>query len=110
MGAVDAATARAFARLQNIETYFALELFRQQTGSYPKTLLPLVPDLLPTIPIDPFTSGPITYRRLKDGFLLYSVGQNGKGDNGRTFGEGSADDLRIQVKAGDKGNGAVYPN
>ena len=110
MGQVDTAVARAFARLQNIETYFALEMFRQQSGSYPESVKELVPDLLPKAPIDPFTSDALVYRRQADGFLLYSVGSNGKDEQGRTFGEGSADDLRIRVKAGDNGRTAVYPN
>lgn len=99
MGAVDSASARAFARLQNIETYFALELYRQQNGNYPESLRELVPGLLPTAPIDPFSSKAVVYRRQADGFLLYSLGSNGKDDQGRTFGEGTADDLRIRVKS-----------
>ena len=37
MGAVDTARTRAFVRLQNLETYFALELFREKNGQYPNS-------------------------------------------------------------------------
>ena len=43
----------------------------------------LVPEILPSAPIDPMDGKPLRYRRNADGtFLLYSVGADGKDDGG----------------------------
>jgi hypothetical protein len=55
-----------------------------QTGSYPGGLEELVDiSLLERLPDDPFSEGPLTYRKTPDGFLLYSWGENLKDDGGR---------------------------
>ena len=42
---------------------------------------------------------PFVYRSDEKGFLLYSVGENGTDDGGKTYGEGGdADDLAARVK------------
>lgn len=62
---------------------FALAGYRaDHHGEYPKTLAELTPDYIDAIPKDPFTEGDLYYRQEKNGYLLYSVGQNGKDDSG----------------------------
>jgi hypothetical protein len=43
-------------------------------GKLPESLSELVPDTLPGIPVDPFDEQPLRYRRLPQGFSVYSVG------------------------------------
>ncbi len=64
----------------------ALAVYRARHGHYPEKLDALVPELLPEVPQDLFASGPLKYRRTKQGFLLYSVGPSGK-DHGGQEGE-----------------------
>jgi hypothetical protein len=62
----------------------ASKIYKSRTGHYPEGLEALVPDILPEIPIDPFTGKPLVFR-IKDGeLLIYSLGSNGKDDGGRS--------------------------
>jgi hypothetical protein len=61
----------------------ALKLFKQKTGAYPETLDKLAPEFLDSIPVDPFTGKALVYRKVDDGFLLYSLGQNRRNDGGK---------------------------
>ncbi len=45
-------------------------------GKLPDSLAELVPDTLPAIPEDPFDEQPLRYRRLPQGFTVYSVGHD----------------------------------
>jgi len=61
----------------------ALRAYKGENGQYPATLEALVPRYLPELPVDPFArSGSPRYRVTPDGFLLYSIGPDGKDDNG----------------------------
>ena len=61
----------------------ALERHRLANGGYPKTLADLVPQFLPTVPLDPMDGQPLRYRLDADGtFTLYSVGPNHTDDHG----------------------------
>jgi hypothetical protein len=62
----------------------ACRVFKARTGRYPDSLAELVPDLLPAVPIDPFTGDPLVYRREGEGFVVYSLGSNQKDDGGRS--------------------------
>lgn len=42
-----------------------------------------MPDTLPAIPEDPFDEQPLRYRRLPQGFLVYSIGPDFADDGGR---------------------------
>ena len=59
----------------------ALRVRRMAQGSYPASLADLVPSFLDTLPTDPFSGKSCIFRREKGGFLVYSVGDDGK-DNG----------------------------
>jgi hypothetical protein len=60
----------------------ALKKYKGMHGGYPDALTSLVPVFLETLPQDPFCGEPYCYRREGDGFLLYSVGDNGVDDGG----------------------------
>jgi len=61
----------------------ACKIYRSKAGQYPENLETLVPDILPEVPLDPFTGKPLVFR-IKDGeLLIYSLGSNQKDDGGR---------------------------
>jgi hypothetical protein len=65
-----------------------LELYRSKKGTYPKTLAEMKGVSLKTIPADFFADGkPLHYKPASDGkgYLLYSVGTDGKDDGGVVF-------------------------
>jgi hypothetical protein len=64
-------------------TGLACKIYKNQNGRYPADLGALVPGILPEVPIDPFTGKPLVYRLEGDGFIVYSLGSNGKDDGGR---------------------------
>jgi hypothetical protein len=69
----------------------ALAACRADEKNYPEKLDALVPKYLAKIPEDVFSGKAILYRRTEKGFLLYSVGLNGKDDEGKLI----TDDPRI---------------
>ena len=89
-----------------VPVVFALAAYRADHGAYPAELAALVPKYLPTVTEDPFSGGPLRYRRDGPGYVLYSVGMNGKDDGGRAYwdhrdGEDASgcDDIAIRVPA-----------
>ncbi len=61
----------------------AVERFRaRHAGSVPKKLDDLVPELLDRLPLDPFDGKPLRFKSLNDGYVVYSVGSDGKDDGG----------------------------
>jgi hypothetical protein len=62
-----------------------LAAYLHDHGSYPAALVDLCPNDVADVPKDPFSDGEFRYRREEDGYLLYSVGPNGKDDGGRNF-------------------------
>lgn len=68
-------------RRDALQAVIALELFRRRHHRYPATLDELVPDLLPRVPVDPFTGEPLRYRPhgapwAAGSPVLYSVSTN----------------------------------
>jgi len=60
----------------------SLRRFYIRHQQWPEKLEVLTPDFLAAVPIDPMSGAPLRYRREADGgFVLYSVGEDGK-DNG----------------------------
>jgi hypothetical protein len=60
----------------------ALSVYRLEHGTYPEKLDDLVPGNLPRLPVDFYSEKPFLYHQLKSGYLLYSVGENGRDDGG----------------------------
>jgi hypothetical protein len=76
------ADARSVADARVTLTSLALERYRTVHGAYPDDLTKLVPEFMAAIPIDPLDGKPLRYRCLDGGFVVYSVGYNGKDDGG----------------------------
>lgn len=63
----------------------AIEVYRAQHGAAPPTLDALAPDILPALPLDPFTGEPLIYRPDPDspsGYTLHSAGFDRTEDGG----------------------------
>lgn len=82
-------------RFDNIKVAFALAAFRADHARYPDKLNDLFPRYLAAIPKDGFSGGPLRYQRRGNGYLLYSVGENGIDDDGRD----SSDDPQSNLPA-----------
>lgn len=61
---------------------FALAAYRRDHGAYPGKLTALGPQYLPRAVPDRFTGKPLQYALRKRGYVLYSVGANGRDDGG----------------------------
>jgi type II secretory pathway pseudopilin PulG len=82
----------------NLHVAFALAWYRREHGHYPNELAVLAPNYLKKIPHDLFSGTPLIYRPKKDGYLFYSVGQNGKDEGGRWFDDTPpGDDLAVRM-------------
>jgi hypothetical protein len=60
----------------------ALTLFRAEHRTYPAKLSELVPGMFKELPVDNYNAKPFIYKRTDDGYLLYSVGDNGTDEGG----------------------------
>jgi hypothetical protein len=82
----------------NLHVAFALAAYRSDRGGYPAKLDELAPKYLTAVADDLFSGKPLIYRPAKDGYLLYSVGENGKDDGGQWFGDDPpGDDPRVRL-------------
>lgn len=83
----------------NLRLAFALAEYKLANGVYPQKLADLSPKYQTAIPDDLFTGKPLVYKPTKDGYLLYSVGADGKDDGGKTHGDEpyGCDDLVVRV-------------
>lgn len=70
-------------RIDMARIMLAVERYRLAHGSVPGTLDQVVPVYLATIPEDPFSRAPLRYRRMDRGFVVYSVGEDGRDDGGK---------------------------
>ncbi len=80
------------ARVISASVGLALERYRTAKGGYPATLAELVPEFLPTVPVDIFSGQPLIYRTEPGGAVVYSVGPNLKDDGGVENRETDKDD------------------
>ncbi|MBA4066465.1 MAG: hypothetical protein C0501_22690 [Isosphaera sp.] len=95
---VNGAFDRAEQIARNQELAFALAAYRADEGKYPARLADLAPRYLPAVPDDVFAGKPLTYRVEDNGYLFYSIGQDGKDDGGRSFDDDPrGDDLRVRM-------------
>jgi hypothetical protein len=62
---------------------FALAAYRADHGSYPAKLADLAPKYVAEVPKDIFSAADLHYKQERGGYLLYSVGPNGKDDGGK---------------------------
>ena len=62
---------------------FALAAYHADHGTYPAKLADLAPKYVAEVPKDIFNASELHYRPEGGGYLLYSVGVNGKDDGGK---------------------------
>jgi len=72
---------RGIARLACARTALRIESYRNAEGQLPESLGALGADRLEGISPDPFSGDPVKYRKAEKGYLVYSVGLDGR-DNG----------------------------
>jgi hypothetical protein len=77
------------------ELALALRAIRSDRGNYPAKLEELSPKYVKNVPVDPFSEQPLLYRLEGAGYLLYSIGPNGKDDHGSA--EPAGDDLSVRA-------------
>jgi len=83
---------------------FTLAAFRAETGRWPAKLAELAPKYIAEIPQDTFNAKTLTYRLQGKGYIVYSVGANGRDDDGVNNVEDSEDeedekdDIAVEVK------------
>jgi hypothetical protein len=75
------ASRRKHAYLRCTDVALACERYRREHREWPASLDSLCPHFLPRVPLDPFDGKPLRYKRVSDGVLIYSVGNDGI-DNG----------------------------
>jgi hypothetical protein len=96
-GAVD----RCQQTRENTRIAFSLEAYKKDHGRYPKKLQDLIPKHLQQLPQDRYSGKPVIYRPVADGYTLYSVGPDGKDDDGRGLNDKPAgDDLAVRMPFG----------
>ncbi len=74
---------RGTMRMEVTQLAFVLAAYHGNHGSYPAKLEELAPKYIDAVPTDVFSDGPLRYRCLGNGCLVYSVGRNGEDDGGR---------------------------
>src|SRR5262249_45701251 len=83
---------------RNLHVAFALAAYRADKGTYPAKLDALAPKYLTQVPGDLFSGKTLMYKPSKQGYLLSSVGANGKDDGGRGFEDDPrGDDLPVRM-------------
>jgi len=83
---------------RNLQVAFALAASQSDHGRYPANLNELSPKYLEKVPDDLFSGKALIYRLEEDGYLLYSVGPNGKDDGGISYeDQPPGDDIRVRI-------------
>jgi len=86
---------------QALLTVLAIMRYEKEKGKYPAGLDELVKaGYLKKLPMDPYSDGPLIYRRTDDGFLLYSFGTD-LTDDGGELGHGKNGKPRMWADDGD---------
>jgi hypothetical protein len=70
------------AYIDTFKIVIGLKIYKERYGKYPEKIQLLTPEILPSLPYDPFTGKEFIYHIEKDYFLVYSLGENEKDDNG----------------------------
>jgi hypothetical protein len=64
-------------------TALAVEQYRLSQRKVPQKLVELTPQFLREVPADPYDGAPLRYRALTNGYVIYSVGSDGRDDGGK---------------------------
>jgi hypothetical protein len=85
-------------RQRNLHLAFALAAYRGEHKRYPDKLDVLAPEYLAEVPGDLFSGKALIYHPSWNGYLLYSVGVNGRDDGGRASADTPpGDDLPVRM-------------
>ena len=68
---------RCSAEVSASRAALAVERYRLKEGEYPERLSDIVPKFIEQIPKDPFDGNDLRYKKLPDGFVVYSIGADG---------------------------------
>ena len=79
---IGASDRRKHATVRCMVVLLAVERYRLAHGRWPDALAELTPAYLEEPLLDPYTGKPISYKRLDDGVLVYSVGPDETDDGG----------------------------
>jgi hypothetical protein len=83
---------------RNLHVAFALAIYHKEHGRYPAKLDELAPRYLAVVPNDLFAGKPLIYRPSEKGYLVYSVGANGKDEGGHWYDDDPpGDDPRVRM-------------
>lgn len=74
---------RKHAMLRSTITALAAERYRCDKKAWPDNVDKLCPRYLASVPLDPYDGKALRYRRLKDGVVVYSIGQDGIDNDGQ---------------------------
>lgn len=88
---------KGIALLRAAAAAVAVQRYRQRTGHRPENLSQLVPGYLAEVPKDPFDGNDLRYSKLRRGFVVYSIGQDGQDHGGK---EGPPHGEREDTSAG----------
>ncbi len=92
----------AVQRERNLRVALVLAAYHDRHRAYPKSLDRLVPEFLKQVPGDLISGKSLIYRPSKGGYLIYSVGRNGKDEGGRSRADkGKGDDIRVRMPNAD---------
>jgi hypothetical protein len=96
IGGMDRAITKRDARDAIVESMFAVEQYRRDTGRLPASLAELAPEYLSVVPLDPHAPAEQLRYLIQgdDGYVLYSVGDNGFDDGGLT----ESQDITFRVR------------
>jgi hypothetical protein len=82
----------------NVVVAFALAWYQSDQGRYPEKLEALMPKYLAKLPQDRFTGAALIYRPARKGYLFYSVGVDGRDNDGHTNKDDPpGDDLPVRM-------------
>ncbi len=70
------------AKIECARAALAVERYRVKEGGLPASLSEVEPEYLEAVPADPYTGRELRYERLRSGFVVYSVGEDGRDDGG----------------------------
>jgi hypothetical protein len=98
VGKVQGAFDRIEQTQRNLEIAFALAAYHRDNGRYPEKLDDLAPKYLAAVPNDLFSGKALIYRPSEKGYLFYSVGINGKDEDGHEGADDPpGDDLGVRM-------------
>ena len=86
------------ARLRTCLAAIAVQRYHLASGKLPETLSQLVPAYLDGVPEDPFDGRPLRYKKLAEGYVVYSIGHDGKDDGGKEVDKQSDPDVTFTLE------------